>query len=117
MDTTTPSQPLGLGSTEGLGAGDGARCIYPACHCPLDDPGTPGWCAKGLRRPFLFAGQDNGAWFVWRQERAHDTMAQRVAGPFTTREEAEALLGPLLAQLEAPNELVSGAQRPPGAGK
>lgn len=89
--------------SEMVGDGDAALCSYPDCRCPLDDPGTPGWCAKGLRRPFLFAGQENGAWFVWRQERAHDTMAQRAAGPFAAREEAEALLGTLLAQLEAHN--------------
>jgi hypothetical protein len=88
------TQPLGVGSSEGLGAGAEARCRYPDCCCPLDDPGTPGWCARGLRRPFLFAGHENGAWFVWRQERAYATMAQRVAGPFAVREEAEALLGP-----------------------
>lgn len=98
-----PSPPADLRLSGGLGAGAEARCIYPACHCQLDNPGTPGWCAKGLPRPFLFAGQEHGAWFVWRQERAHDTMAKRVAGPFAEREEAEALLGPLLAQLEAPN--------------
>ncbi len=50
------------------------------------------------RGPFLFAGPEDGSWFVWRQEKANDTMAQRVAGPFATREEAEALLGPPLAR-------------------
>lgn len=22
-------------------------CTYPRCRCPLDHPGTPGWCAAG----------------------------------------------------------------------
>jgi len=52
---------LGLGPREALSVGDvhaataevtrlmgaaEARCRYPDCGCPLDDPGTPGWCAK-----------------------------------------------------------------------
>jgi hypothetical protein len=24
------------------------ECRYPDCHCPLDAPADPDWCAKGL---------------------------------------------------------------------
>lgn len=87
-------------SNDGL---DAAACTYPACKCPMDHPGTPGWCAQGLDAPFLFAGPADGAWFVWEQQRANALTADRVAGPFAAREDAEALLGPMLKQLQASN--------------
>lgn len=93
----------GGASASNAGLGACTECRYPKCNCPFDDPGTPGWCARGLRRPFLFTCQDGGAWFVWKQERANETTALCVAGPFAKREQAEELLGPMLAQLEAPN--------------
>ena len=55
--------------------------------------------------PLVFAhySEPQAGWVVYRQAAPGRMDCEKVAGPFTVREEAEALLGPLLAQLEAPN--------------
>ena len=62
---------------------------------------------EGQPEPFLFAALVMGEWFVFRQAHRNATDAIRIAGPFSLREEAEAILGPRLQQIEEPH----GTQR------
>lgn len=118
-ENNEPATPLGLGSSVGLGADrDGFGALIREAEAT---PEGRAELAEGQRwvyehfyrdgpRPMLWSAYSDHlmGWMVYRQMPA-STVAHEEAGPFKSRDDAERVLGPLLAQLEAPNTELSGA--------